>query len=157
MPNSSVPTAFSTRPPMGLPPRSSSTRCRTASTRGRPGTLDVPLSTSRSAGRAGYAALTGVPVESVAMGGTSRPLLGLVAAAVPDGSRVATLAGEFTSTTFPFAAQAGRGVTITELSADELVIGRRRLRRRDREPGAVGQRRVLDVDALRARWRAPTR
>jgi selenocysteine lyase/cysteine desulfurase len=48
-------------------------------------------------------------------------LLGLVAAAIPDGSRVATLAGEFTSTTFPFAAQAGRGVTITELRADELV------------------------------------
>jgi selenocysteine lyase/cysteine desulfurase len=48
-------------------------------------------------------------------------LLGLVAAAVPDGSRVATLAGEFTSTTFPFAAQAGRGVTVTELARDEMV------------------------------------
>ena len=36
-------------------------------------------------------------------------MLGLVAAAIPDGSRVATLAGEFTSTTFPFAAQAGQG------------------------------------------------
>ena len=34
---------------------------------------------------------------------------------------MATLAGEFTSTTFPFAAQAGRGVTLTELTADELV------------------------------------
>ncbi len=32
-----------------------------------------------------------------------------------------TLPGEFTSTTFPFAAQAGRGVTVTELPADELV------------------------------------
>jgi selenocysteine lyase/cysteine desulfurase len=73
------------------------------------------------AGRAGYAALTGVPVDSVAMGGNVSALLGLVAAAVPDGSRVATLAGEFTSTTFPFAAQAGRGVTITELASGELV------------------------------------
>jgi selenocysteine lyase/cysteine desulfurase len=73
------------------------------------------------AGRAGYAALTGVPVDSVTMGGNVSAILGLVAAAVPDGSRVATLAGEFTSTTFPFAAQAGRGVTVTELAPRELV------------------------------------
>ena len=72
-------------------------------------------------GGTGYAALAGVPVDSVAMGGTVSALLGLVAAAVPDGATVATLAGEFTSTTFPFAAQAGRGVTVTELTADELV------------------------------------
>ena len=37
--------------------------------------------------------------------------LGLVAAAIPDGSRVATLPGEFTSTSFPFAAQSARGIT----------------------------------------------
>jgi selenocysteine lyase/cysteine desulfurase len=72
-------------------------------------------------GRAGYAKLLGVPVDSVVMGGTVSALLGLVAAAIPDGSRVATLSGEFTSTTFPFAAQGARGVTVTELSADELV------------------------------------
>jgi selenocysteine lyase/cysteine desulfurase len=55
------------------------------------------------------------------MGGNVSALLGLVAAAVPDGSSVATLAGEFTSTTFPFAAQAGRGVTVTELTPEQLV------------------------------------
>ena len=73
------------------------------------------------AGRAGYAALAGVPVDSVAMGGNVSAVLGLVAAAVPDGSRVATLAGEFTSTTFPFAAQAARGLTVTELTPEQLV------------------------------------
>jgi len=73
------------------------------------------------AGRAGYAALAGVPVDSVAMGGNVSAVLGLVAAAVPDGSRVATLAGEFTSTTFPFAAQVARGVTVTELTPEQLV------------------------------------
>jgi selenocysteine lyase/cysteine desulfurase len=84
--------------------------------------MDVPsFDDSVRDGRAGYAALTGLPVESVAMGGTVSAVLGLVAAAIPDGSRVATLPGEFTSTTFPFAAQAGRGVTVTELAADELV------------------------------------
>jgi hypothetical protein len=49
------------------------------------------------------------------MGGTVSGVLGLVAGAIPDGSRAVTVPGEFTSTTFPFAAQAGRGVTLTEL------------------------------------------
>lgn len=62
-----------------------------------------------------------MPVDSVAMGGSLSAVLGLVAAAVPDGARVATLAGEFTSTTFPFAAQAGRGVTLAEMTAEELL------------------------------------
>lgn len=86
------------------------------------GTLDLPsFDEWVRRGRAGYATLAGVPVESVAMGGSVSAVLGLVAAAVPDGARLATLAGEFTSTTFPFAAQAGRGVTLTELSHDELL------------------------------------
>ncbi len=72
-------------------------------------------------GRSGYAELVGVDVDSVAAGASVSTVLGLVAAAIPDGSRVATLAGEFTSATFPFAAQASRGVSVTELSAAELV------------------------------------
>lgn len=84
------------------------------------GTLVVPsFDDPVRAGRAGYAALAGVPVDSVAMSGSVSAALGLVAAALPDGSRVATLAGEFTSTTFPFAAQAG--VTVTELNAEALL------------------------------------
>ena len=55
------------------------------------------------------------------MAGTVSSALGLVAAAIPNGSRVATLPGEFTSTSFPFAAQAARGVSVTELKSDELV------------------------------------
>ena len=101
------------------------------------------------AGRAGYAALTGVPVDSVAMGGTVSAVLGLVAAAVPDGSRVATLAGEFTSTTFPFAAQAARGVTITELTADELVASAADFDVVTASLVQSANGAVLDVDALR--------
>jgi hypothetical protein len=83
------------------------------------GTLDVPtFDGSVRRGRAAYAALVGVPVDTVAMGGSLSSVLGLVAAAIPDGTRVATLTGDFTSTTFPFAAQAGRGVTLAELTAD---------------------------------------
>ena len=70
--------------------------------------------------RAGYAALTGVPTESVVLAGSTSAALGLVAASVPDGSRVAVVTGEFTSTSFPFAAQAGRGVTVTEVAPDRL-------------------------------------
>lgn len=72
------------------------------------------------AARAGYASLVGVAPEAVAIGGSVSALLGLIAASVPDGVRVATVAGEFTSVTFPFAAQAGRGVTVTELAPGEL-------------------------------------
>jgi selenocysteine lyase/cysteine desulfurase len=101
------------------------------------------------AGRAGYAALTGVPVESVAMGGNVSAVLGLVAAAVPGGSRVATLAGEFTSTTFPFAAQAGRGVTVTELAPEELVSTAADFDVVTASLVQSANGAVLDVDALR--------
>ncbi len=68
-----------------------------------------------AAGRAAYAALIGVDPQRVATGSSASSVIGLVAASIPDGSRVATLPGEYTSVTFPFAAQAGRGLTITEL------------------------------------------
>lgn len=113
---------FLNSPTYGLPPQFMVQALQDCITRWQTGTMDVPLfDDDVRAGREGYAALAGVPVDSVTMGGTVSALLGLVAAAVPDGARVATLAGEFTSTTFPFAAQAGRGVTVTELTADELV------------------------------------
>jgi selenocysteine lyase/cysteine desulfurase len=101
-------------------------------------------------GRAGYAALTGVPVDSVAMGGSVSAVLGLVAAAIPDGARVATLSGEFTSTTFPFAAQVARGVSMTELTAQQLVAtaGDYDVVVASLVQSANGA--VLDVDALRA-------
>ncbi len=113
---------FLNSPTYGLPPLFMVQALQDCIARWQTGTMEVPLfDDDVRAGRAGYAALAGVPVDSVAMGGTVSALLGLVAAAIPDGSRVATLAGEFTSTTFPFAAQAGRGVKVTELTADELV------------------------------------
>jgi selenocysteine lyase/cysteine desulfurase len=72
------------------------------------------------AARAGYASLVGVRADQVAIGGSVSALLALVAAVIPSGARVATLAAEFTSVSFPFAAQASRGVTVTELPAGEL-------------------------------------
>jgi selenocysteine lyase/cysteine desulfurase len=113
---------FLNSPTYGLPPRFVVDALQDCIGQWQSGTMEVPLFDNYVRdGRAGYAALAGVPVDSVAMGGTVSAVLGLVAAAVPDGSRVVTLEGEFTSTTFPFAAHAGRGVTVTEMPADELV------------------------------------
>jgi selenocysteine lyase/cysteine desulfurase len=84
------------------------------------------------------------------MGGSVSAVLGLVAAAIPDGARVATLPGEFTSTTFPFAAQAGRGVVLTELTPDALIAtgGDYDVVLASLVQSANGV--VLDIDALRA-------
>jgi selenocysteine lyase/cysteine desulfurase len=113
---------FLNSPTYGLPPRFEVDALWDCISKWQAGTLEASsFDEPVRAGRAGYAALTGVPVESVAMGGNVSAVLGLVAAAIPDGSRVATVAGEFTSTTFPFAVQGGRGVTVTELTAAELV------------------------------------
>lgn len=113
---------FLNSPTYGLPPQFMIDELQRCITKWQTGMMDVPVFDDYvRLGRVGYATLAGVPVESVAMGGTVSALLGLVAAAIPDGSRVATLAGEFTSTTFPFAAQAARGVTITEFAPEKLV------------------------------------
>jgi selenocysteine lyase/cysteine desulfurase len=110
------------------------------------------------ASRAAYASLIGVDEHHVAMGTSVSSLIGLVASSLPDRSRVAALHGEFTSVTFPFAAQSGRGVTVTELprgrledaagnfdvvaaslvqSADGAVLDVERLRQAAAESGAV--------------------
>lgn len=75
-----------------------------------PPEFDVDVQTARKA----WGALVGVPEQRVATGGSVSQLVGLVAASIPDGTRVMTVPNEFTSLTFPIAAQANRGVTITE-------------------------------------------
>ncbi|MDH6180033.1 selenocysteine lyase/cysteine desulfurase [Microbacteriaceae bacterium SG_E_30_P1] len=103
---------------------------------------------SVAAARGAFAAMAGVDAASVAMGGSVSELLGLVASALPDGTRVATFTGEFTSVTAPFDAQPG--VTVTALEPGELE-------RRAGEFDAVAvslvqssDGRVLDVAALRS-------
>ena len=145
---------FLNTPTYGLPPQFLVDALLEVIGRWQNGTMDVPSFDEHvRAGRAGYAALTGVPVDSVAMGGTVSSVLGLVAAAIPDGSRVVTLPGEFTSTTFPFAAQAGRGVTVTELPADELVSAAADFDVIAASLVQSANGAVLDVDALRTQRR----
>jgi selenocysteine lyase/cysteine desulfurase len=141
---------FLNSPTYGLPPRFLLDALQDCISQWQAGTMEVPLFDDYvRAGRAGYAALTGVPVDTVAMGGTVSSVLGLVAAAIPDGSRVATLSGEFTSTTFPFAAQAARGVTITELTPAELVAGAADFDVVTASLVQSANGAVLDMDALR--------
>lgn len=108
-------------PTVGLPPTFVADAVRAHLDAWQRGAVYAPdFDADVESARAGYAALVGVPPASVAMGGSVSALVGLVAAAVPDGARVVTFAGEFTSVSFPFAAQAARGVTVTELTAGEL-------------------------------------
>ena len=142
---------FLNSPTYGLPPQFMFDALQDCLRAWQAGTMDVPsFDESVRAGRAGYAALVGVPEDSVTMAGTVSSALGLVAAAIPDGSRVATLPGEFTSTSFPFAAQAPRGVTVTELNSDELVTAARDYDVVTASLVQSADGAVLDVDALRA-------
>jgi selenocysteine lyase/cysteine desulfurase len=142
---------FLNTPTYGLPPEFQVRALHNCIAGWQAGTMDATaFDEPARAGRAAYAALAGVPADSVAMGGSVSAVLALVAAALPDGARVATLAGEFTSTTFPFAAQAARGVTVTELTAAELVSSAAEF---DLVTASLVQSvngAVLDVDDLRA-------
>ncbi|MFO7591373.1 MAG: aminotransferase class V-fold PLP-dependent enzyme, partial [Acidimicrobiia bacterium] len=71
--------------------------------------------------RASFARLVGVAVEDVAVGANVSTLVGLVAASVPDGSRVLAPDVEFTSVLFPFLVQEHRGVTVRLVPAAELA------------------------------------
>lgn len=74
-----------------------------------------------TAARGAWAQLVGACPSDVATGTSVSQLVGLVAASVPDGTKVLAVRNEFTSVTFPFAAQQHRGVTVTESTYAELV------------------------------------
>jgi selenocysteine lyase/cysteine desulfurase len=71
--------------------------------------------------RTQYAKLVGADVDRVAVGATVSGLIGQVAAAIPDGSRVLSTEPEFVSLLFPFLAQAGRGVTMDLVPVDRVA------------------------------------
>lgn len=103
-----------------------------------------------TAARTNWARLAGVSPDRVASGASVSQLVGLVAASVPDGTRVLTVGNEFTSVSFPFAAQEKRGVTVTEVPQRQLVA-----EAPDHDLVAVSVVQsadgvVLDLDGLRA-------
>jgi selenocysteine lyase/cysteine desulfurase len=71
--------------------------------------------------RASFARLIGVDVETIAIAANVSTLFGLVAASVPDRTRVLAPEVDFTSVLFPFLAQAHRGVTVRLVPAADLA------------------------------------
>lgn len=71
--------------------------------------------------RASFARIVGVPVEAVAIGANVSSFVGLVAALIPDGSRVLAPDVEFTSLLFPFLVQEQRGVSVRLVPPAELA------------------------------------
>ncbi|MBB3665102.1 MULTISPECIES: aminotransferase class V-fold PLP-dependent enzyme [Prauserella salsuginis group] len=117
-----VPTGYVNTPSIGIPSAAVADTVAAAVDRWRTGADDPPdftaaVDTSRDA----FARLVGVPAERVAVGATVAGLLAPVAAGLPDGARVLSVTGEFTSVTFPFAAQAHRGVTVETVPVAELA------------------------------------
>ena len=70
--------------------------------------------------RTSFARMVNVPVERVAIGANASTMVGLAAAALPDGARVVSTEAEFTSLLWPFLAQ-GPGIEVDCVAVPELV------------------------------------
>ena len=107
---------------MGLPPRATLDALAVAIEEWRRGTAHAPgYDAVIAAARESFARLVHVPAATVAIGSQVSPLVALVAAAVPGGSTVLVPEGEFTSVTFPFLVQSGRGVRVREVPLEQLA------------------------------------
>ena len=71
--------------------------------------------------RAEFARMVSVPADRVAIGATVSSFAGLVAASLPDSTRVVCPEIEFTSNLWPFLAQESRGVTVEAVPMDRLA------------------------------------
>lgn len=116
-----VPAGYLNTASIGIPPTPAANAVLEAVRRWGRG-LDKPtdFDSSVAAARQMFARLIGVPPQQVATGTTVAQLIGLIAASVPDGSRVLVARQEFTSVSYPFAAQRDRGVHVTEADFSEL-------------------------------------
>jgi selenocysteine lyase/cysteine desulfurase len=114
-----VPAGYLNTASIGIPPVSAADAVADAVDRwrrgaSRPPEFDEHVATARN----GWARLTGVDTANVAIGASVSQLVALVAASLPRTTRVLTVAAEFTSVTFPFAA---RGMPVTEVPRDTLL------------------------------------
>lgn len=108
-------------PSIGVPPTSVADAVAEAVGRWRTG-ADSPPDFDAAVGRTreAFARIVGVPADRVAVGASVSQLLAGIAAGLPDGARVLAAERDFTSVTFPFAAQAHRGVTVREVPLADL-------------------------------------
>ena len=106
----------------GLPPDSAWDELQEALAAWRGGRHSwEPWNTSIDRSRAAFARLVGVDPRQVAAAGAVSELVGLVAAAIPSGSRVVVPDGDFTSILFPWLVQADRGVEVVAVPLDRLA------------------------------------
>lgn len=116
-----VPAGYLNTASIGIPPATVADAVADAVTEWRTGAARAPqYDVHVAAARRGWARLAGVDPARVAAGATVSQLVGLVAASVPDGTRVLVAGNEFTSVSFPFAARGKRGVTVTEAPPHRL-------------------------------------
>ncbi|MDQ2817085.1 MAG: aminotransferase class V-fold PLP-dependent enzyme, partial [Candidatus Eremiobacteraeota bacterium] len=71
--------------------------------------------------RAAFGRLVSVAPENIAIGATVSELIGLVAASLPDRSRVILADGDFASTVFPWLVHRERGLRIRSVPLDHLA------------------------------------
>jgi selenocysteine lyase/cysteine desulfurase len=117
-----VPDGYLNTPSVGIPSISVADAVAGAVDDWRRGAVAPPdYDPAIATARAAFAELVGVPRSRVAIGSAVSQLVAQVAAGLPAGARVVVRAGDFTSVTFPFAAQAARGVVVDEVPDAELV------------------------------------
>jgi len=117
-----VPDGYLNTPSMGIPSTSVADAVATAVDDWRRGAAAPPdYDPAIAIARAAFAELVGVPPGRVAIGSAVSQLIAQVAVGLPAGARVVVRAGDFTSVTFPFAAQVARGVVVDEVPDAELA------------------------------------
>ena len=106
----------------GLPPRSAWVALQTALADWRGGrTSWEDWAAAGERARHSFARLVAADPATVAVGSQVSSLVGLVAAALPDGSRVVVPDIEFASNLFPFMVHADRGVEVVTVPTGQLV------------------------------------
>ncbi|GAB2667463.1 aminotransferase class V-fold PLP-dependent enzyme [Saccharopolyspora gloriosae] len=116
-----VPDGYLNTASIGVPPTGTVEAVAAAvATWGAGGARPTDFDADTDAGRESFAELIGVPADRIAIGATISQLVGIIAADLPDGARVLVAEDEFTSVSFPFAAQTDRGVQVDEVPLEAI-------------------------------------
>ncbi|GAA4903461.1 aminotransferase class V-fold PLP-dependent enzyme [Streptomonospora salina] len=115
-------TAYLNTATYGIPPLAGHEAAVRAERDRAAGRLDVAaMDAAVRDSRAAFARLLGVAPDRVAVGSQASQLVGLVAAALPDGAEVVAPEGDFTSLLFPMLAQQERGVRVRLVPLSDLA------------------------------------
>lgn len=113
---------FLSTPAYGLPPRATVDALDDVVQRWSRGRIDgAEFENDVERACASYARLVGVDASWVAPGPQTSPLVGLIAASLPDDADVLVPIGDFSSLTWPFTVHADRGVRVVTAPLSELA------------------------------------